>query len=135
MKWPPTDVQILEEIFHRYYKVFADYSKDDSKRETKNYVPINIEAIAKHFKVDNDLIFGRLYYHLEPKYGFKWDDGTKVPFFARNLGGEKHSIQFPLLATVLADLREQKQKHLISTWLSVVALIISAISVCIALMK
>ena len=32
-------------------------------------VPIDIPGIAARFGVDPDSIFGRLYYHLDPKYG------------------------------------------------------------------
>lgn len=135
MNWPPTDLEILEEIYRRYCKIFSDYSSTDSKRSTKNYVALDIEMIAQHFDVDKDIIFGRLYYHLEPKYGFKQDDGTLVPLFIKTLKDEKHTVHFPLLASILADMRAQKQKHLISTWISLVALIISAVSVCIALLK
>lgn len=62
MKWPPTDLQVLEEIYRRYYGEFAAFSRDCPERSTKVYVPIDIAAIAKHFKIDGDIIHGRLYY-------------------------------------------------------------------------
>ena len=81
MKWPPTDLQILKEIYRRYYSVFAEYSRETPNRATKVYVPINIEELAEHFGIDSDIVFGRLYYHLEPKYGFTQKDNVKVRFF------------------------------------------------------
>jgi len=135
MKWPPTDLQILEDIYSRYYTIFATYSKDIPNRTTKVYVPINIKELAEHFGIDGDIVFGRLYYHLEQKYGFTQDDNSKVHFFTLKAGGDTHAVQFPLLAAVIADLREARKKHLMATWLSVAALIVSAISVGIAMAK
>lgn len=133
MKWPPTDLQILEEIYRRYYAKFAEYSKKYSNRATKVYVPINIEELADHFEIERDIVFGRLYYHLEPKYGFTQKDKSSVHFFTLEAGKDSHVVQFPLLAPVIAELREEKRKHLLATWLSVAALVVSAISVGIAL--
>jgi len=127
-KRPPTDLEILEEIYKRYYSTFISFSQEKPNRSAKIYVPIDIEAIAKHFSVDPDIVFGRLYYHLEQKYGFANPDGSKVHFFALQAGTDKHSVQFPLLAAVIASLREERNKHLVSTWVSIAAIIISIIS-------
>lgn len=135
MKWPPTDLQILEEIFRRYYSDFSAYSTESPNRATKIYVPINILELAEHFGIDGDIIFGRLYYHLESKYGSIQPDGARICFFILKAGEDKHAVQFPLLASVIADLREARKKHLIATWLSVAALIVSAISIGIAMAK
>ena len=134
MKRPPTDLEILEEIYERYYSTFSSFTREKPNRSTKVYVPINIEAIAKHFAVDPDIIFGRLYYHLEPKYGFTKPDGsTEVNFFALEVGSDRHSVQFPLLATVIASLREERNKHLMATWLSIAAIVISVVSLIVSL--
>lgn len=132
MNWPPTDLKLLEEIYRRYYPVFSKYSSDAPTRSTKVYVPLDIEKLAKHFKVDGDIIFGRLYYHLEPKYGFKQADGSNIHFFTLKVDEDTHVVQFPLLASVIAQLREERKRHQIATWLSIIALIISALSVGIA---
>ena len=128
MKWPPTDLEIIEEIYGRYYDQFASFSKDSANRDTKIYVPIDIESLAKHFGIDSDILFGRLYYYLEPKYGFKWPDGTVVPFFSLRMKQTLHVVHFPLLASVLAELRAGRKKHLIATWLSVAAIVIALFS-------
>jgi hypothetical protein len=127
-KRPPTDLEILEEIYREYYPTYISYSREQPNRNTKVHVPIDVVTIAKHFSVDPDIIFGRLYYHLEPKYGFAQADGSKVHFFALQVGSDKHTVQFPLLAAVMANLREEKNKHLVSTWISVAAIIISIIA-------
>lgn len=127
-KRPPTDLEILEEIYKTYYSKFISFSKENPNRSSKMYVPIDIESIANHFSVDGDIIFGRLYYHLDKKYGFTQADGSIVPFFAIQVGSDRHAVQFPLLASVLAKLREEENKHLLSTWISFAAIFISIIS-------
>ncbi|MEE9214034.1 MAG: pentapeptide repeat-containing protein [Thermodesulfobacteriota bacterium] len=121
MKRPPTDLEVLEEIYKRYYSTFISFSKEKPSRSAKVYVPVDVEAIAKHFAVDPDIIFGRLYYHLESKYGFTQPDGKKVSFFRF----DERTIQFPLLAAVIASLREERDKHLSIIKLTISAIIIS----------
>src|SRR5438105_15946171 len=99
MKRPPTDLKILEEIYRRYYSTFVSFSPDNKERVTKNYVPIDIVRIADHFAIDKDIVFGRLYYHLERKYGYTQPDGSKVHLFSRQIGDDRHCVQFPLLAS------------------------------------
>ena len=91
----PTDKQILEVIYNKYYDNFSLFSKDNSLRETKIYVPIDLEKIANELKVDNDIIFGRLYYHLNKKYGYINENGSKVHFFTPKCG--KDSIVYIFL--------------------------------------
>src|SRR5271165_4648679 len=57
----PTDLETLREIYERYYADFSSFSREDPKRTTKVYVPIDIETIATHFGVDADIVLGRLY--------------------------------------------------------------------------
>jgi hypothetical protein len=133
MKRPPTDLEILEEIYKRYYPIFISFSPEGRTRSAKVFVPIDIESVAKHFGVDPDIIFGRLYYHLDPKYGFVHPDGTKASFFSLQIGSDRHCVQFPLLAAVIAKLREDRNKHLLATWLSVVAIVISFVSLAVSI--
>ena len=135
MKKPPTDLEILEYIYECYYSTFISFSREKPNRSTKVYVPLDIEAIAKRFKVDPDIIFGRLYYHLDPKYGFTRPDSSRshVQFFALQAGSDKHSVQFPLLAAVIASLREERNKHLLAAWLSIAAIILSLGSLVVSL--
>ena len=130
MKKLPTDLQILKAIYDLYYHDFINYDDKESKaRSSKMYVPIDIEIISKKFNVDSDLIFGRLYYHLENKYGYLDDDGLKVSFFALRAGSDKHCVHFPYLASVLATMKSENRKFLIATVIAVVALILSLISI------
>lgn len=131
MKKTPTDLELLNAIYDRYYDEFAKYSKEERLRNSKIYVPIDCSEIAKQLGVNADIIFGRLYYHLENKYGYTHEDGSKVCFFACKVGGDPHCINFPYLASVLATLMLENRRFNITTWIAILALIISIISICI----
>jgi len=117
----PSDLKILTEIYERYYEQFKDFSREDRTRECKVYVPINIRAMAADFKTDEYLLFGRLYNHMNKKY-----EGNKdSPLFAL----KDHSVHFPLLASVLAGLKEERNRQNISMYLSIAAFVISVVMV------
>ena len=132
MKGVPTDLKILNAIYDRYYDEFSNYEKGSSSRSTKMYVPIDTVAIAKGFRVDEDLIFGRLYYHLEHKYGYVQDDGARVHFFAMRIGGDHHCVHFPYLEGVLADLQQENRKFNIMATIAAFAVPISLIAILIS---
>lgn len=129
----PTDLKLLSHIYKKYYATFISYSKESPERSAKIYVPIDCAEIARNFKVDGDIIFGRLYYHLEKVYGYKKSDGANVHFFALQVGNDHKFINFPLLASVVAGLRLEHRKFWWATSISIVALIISALSLGVAL--
>jgi hypothetical protein len=134
MKKLPTDLQILNEIYERYYETFCSHSQDQS-RSAEVLVPIDIRAIARTFSVDPHIIFGRLYYHLNRKYGYTEADGAKVSFFTIRTGKEIPYIQFPLLASVLASLREEHGRDQWTRWLSIAAIAIALASFLISVVK
>lgn len=124
----PTDLEILNAIYERYYATFASFSADESARSSKVYVPIDIAQLAKDMSVDEDIVFGRLYYHLDKKYGYKNDDGSYVHLFALVVGGDRHCVNFPYVASVLASLREENRKYRLATTLAIVSLFISVVA-------
>lgn len=133
MKRLPTDIEILNKIYDDYYEIFKSFTKDKHTRETKIYVPIDIHQIAKELKVDDDIIFGRLYYHLENKYGYKNDDKTSVHLFTLMAGKDRHCINYPYAASILADLRDANKKYQAATAIAVLSLFISLVSILLAI--
>jgi hypothetical protein len=129
----PTDLELLSYIYEKYYATFISYSKESPDRSAKIYVPINCAEIAKHFKVDGDIVFGRLYYHLEKVYGYTQSNGANVHFFAFHVGDDHKCINFPLLASVVAGLRLEHRKFWWATSISILALIVSAVSLGLAM--
>jgi len=135
MRGPPTDLELLEHIYSRYYSTFCSFDRDQPTRAAKIFVPINIEAIAKNFDVDGDIVFGRLYYHLNKKYGYTEEDGTKVSLFVLSAGSDRHCIQFALLSSLVATLRDERNRYLVAIWLSTAALLISVLSLVISVVS
>ncbi|AZF43448.1 hypothetical protein C4J87_3297 [Pseudomonas sp. R1-43-08] len=126
---PPSDLKILNAIYKLYYEEFKNFTQApdvQNGRVSKIYVPINCMVIAKDLNVDSDIVFGRLYYHLEQKYGYKKDDG-RVAFFSLGVGSDKHCVNFPLLASVLAGLQEESSKFQWTIVLSGLAVAISIV--------
>ena len=137
MKPIPTDLKILNAIYDRYYDAFSNYDEDPSSRNSKTFVPIDIAAIAKDLGVDADIIFGRLYYHLENKYGYEQThgpQGARVYFFALNIGGEHHCVHFPYLASVLADLQQENRKFNITATVAIGAFAISLVALLVSVL-
>ncbi|MFA4993866.1 MAG: hypothetical protein WC521_00980 [Bdellovibrionales bacterium] len=100
----------------------GDYINRDNNK-TAFYIRIDCEVIAKFMNVDPEMVFQRLYYHLNKKYGYTENDKTKVEFFAFEIGGVRHCINYPYLCAVLATM-EDDQKELRNTkrlaWASLV---------------
>ena len=135
MKKLPTDLQILNAIYERYYEIFARYEPGDESRLTKDYVPIDVEAIAKDLRVDSDIVFGRLYYHLNKKHGYRAEVGGHVPFFDLRTGPDEiHTVHLSLLASVLADLRDRAKKYKTATWIASASLVVSVLAISISIL-
>lgn len=128
MKNIPSDYKLLTEIYDRYYEQFKNFNREAPERDAKIYVPIDIRTIAAHLKTDEYIIFGRLYTHLDKKYGYKNDDGSLSPFFSMQAGKDRHVINFPLLASVLAGLTEERNQQNTTWKISIAAALISLIS-------
>jgi len=136
MKRLPTDLQILNSIYNHHYDTFKAYSNSERCRKTKIFVPIDIRKISNDTGVDEDIIFGRLYYDLEKRYSYKRDDGPPVSFFLLGIGDEElHCINFPYLASVLASLRDENRKYRAATSISIISLAVSAIALFVSVFK
>jgi hypothetical protein len=121
----PTDLQILEAIYDQYYSDFTKFVEGPGQpRAAKIYMPIDMDLVGKILGVDGDIIFGRLYYHFRPKYSHEVEQ-----FFTLSVGSEPlrniNCIQFPYMASVLAELQEQERKHRLETRISWLSLAIS----------
>jgi hypothetical protein len=129
MRRPPPDREILRKIHKRYYEQFGGFKENEPEleRESKIYVPIDCVAIAQDLSVDPDIVFGRLYYHLEKKYGYTQQDGSRVHLFAFAVGKDRHAVHFPLLSAVLAELEQSWFQFTAPLIISASALILSII--------
>ena len=133
MKPLPTDLQILNAIYDRYYDDFAAWNEDNPPRTAKTYVPIDTSKIASELTVEPDIVFGRLYYHLNQKPRYRQEHGHLVELFSLSIQQGEECVNFPLMASVLADLRDQKRKHQVATWIAFLSLAIAIASILISL--
>ena len=129
----PTDLRLLDAIYRRYVDEFSAFNEEDKTRSTKIWVPIDIEALGKRFGCDPDMIFGRLYYHLNGKHRQPMKDGA-MEFFEMRVGGDRHCVNFPFLASVLADLREEQRRFVVATRIAGLSLVISLVSIGLAVL-
>ena len=133
MRRVPTDREILEAIYEQYYETFASFTKENPDRETKILVPVDLEKIAAELGVDKDIVFGRLYYHLDQKHGYKREDGTNVHFFSPLVKNDRHCVNFPLLASVLAGLQAEHMRFRLATTVSIISLGVAVAALAISL--
>lgn len=117
----PSDGKILEAIFKGYLGDFVSYDESSASRSSRIYVPIDCEEIANNIGMDPQLLFGRLYYHLDKKHRYAQDDGSKVHLFAFKTGEDRHTVNFPLLAAVLAEHQVSFNRYIFPLVLSVAA--------------
>lgn len=130
----PSDREILECIFNRYKSEFAKYELEQT-RSSKVYVPIDCRLIADELKTERDIVFGRLYFHLEKKYGYKQADGSNVHLFALMVGTDPKCVNFPLLASVLAGLQEERSRFFVPQAIAIAALIVSVLSILVSILS
>lgn len=122
------DRVILNQIHDKYYNDFINYDEKSPTRDTKIYVPIDCELIAKKLGIEPEILFGRLYYHLDKKYGYTQDDGSKVNLFTLQVGTDRHVVNFPLLSGIVAELNQSFYRFTLPLALSIIAVIISVAS-------
>lgn len=121
----PTDLTVLECIYSTYAEAFRTFPKEQPTRSAKIYVPIDVDAIALNLKMDAHELFGRLYYDIDHRYRYKNDDGSSVHLFAFKVGNDRHCINYPYLAGVLAEKRMEDKRNKWSLRLSLFSLVIA----------
>ena len=124
----PTDKKILEKIYKDYKEEYLTYEEDNSIRDSKVFVPIDIKKISRELKTEGDIVFGRLYYHLEQAYGYERPDGSKVSLFALGAGQDRHCIHFPFMVSILASIRSDRKKFFIPIMVSILSVLVAIIA-------
>jgi hypothetical protein len=135
MRRLPTDFEILNTIYERYYEEFASFARDEPGRPTKNFVSIDTKVLGGDMGVDGDIIFTRLYYYLDNRHGYKQDDGRTVHLFTRTLNDDVGQfINFPYAASILASLRDENRKYRLATCMAGVSLLLSVVSLVVSIL-
>src|SRR6266850_677205 len=101
---PPTDFKLLRAIYDRHLHEYESLLAR-GLRSSGVFVPIDIPAIAESLGAHVDTVFGRLYFHLDPKYAPSVEPGkAKKSLFSPRIGQDVNCVNFPLLEAVLASL-------------------------------
>ena len=125
----PTDYKILKTLYNDYFDDFIDFDLSNPQRSAKMYVPISFDRLERELGANKSIIFGRLYYHLNKKYSYINDNGSRVDLFLLGLNKEKHLIQFALLSSILANLKDNRRHHLWPIYISAFAVLVSVTSI------
>ena len=122
-KRPPTDFELLRAIYRRHRDEYENFVQGaPAARKAKIAVPIDIPAIAKELDVDANSVWGRLYYHLDPLYEQRSENGPRKAFFMPAIEADGDCINFPLLEAVLAGLWQQRRRDLWTLWIAIVSI-------------
>lgn len=132
MKRPLTDREILRAIYDTYLPKFAGFDRENRDRVDLNYVPIDVDHVGSKLGSDGDMIFGRLFFHMDRQHGYQNARGAYVHLFAKAVGTDTNCVNFPLLTAVLADMEDRTRRYWTATTIAVVSLAISGASMLVA---
>ncbi len=124
----PTDRKVLKCIYEMYESAYPGTSPNNERGPNDPYVPVNLSAVATKLNCKRELLFGRLYYHLDAKHRYQQDNGAWVNLFIMNIKGKGHSVHFPYLAAILSGHNQEYRKQFWSMAFSVLALVLSVAS-------
>jgi len=125
----PTDREILRCNFEMYAPAYPGKEPGEARGKNDPYMPINVHEVAAHLNCSPEMLFGRLYYHLDAKYRYTQDNDAKVHLFSLKIGSEMHCVNFPYLAAALAERDEEHKRQLWSLGISIAALVLSVASI------
>jgi hypothetical protein len=130
-----TDRYVLQCIFDMYQSSYPGPKNASGRGENDPYVSIDVPAIASKLDCNPELLFGRLYYHLDQKYRYKQDNGALVPLFHLQVGDKRHAVQFPYLASILAGLNQDFRRQVIPLGVSFISLGVSLASLVVSILR
>ena len=125
----PTDRKILRCIFKMYESFYPGKEPGETRGKNDPYLPIKVHEVATRLGCSPEMLFGRLYYHLDAKYRYTQDNDAQVNLFSLKVGSEMHCVNFPYLAAVLAEKDEEHKRQLWSLGVAIAALVLSVASI------
>jgi hypothetical protein len=129
MKTLPTDREILKCIFEMYEPSYPGIAPGENRGKNDPYMPIDLRAVAAKLDSKPEMLFGRLYYHLDAKFRYTQDNGAHVHLFQLPGTSDRHSVNFPNLAAVLAEKDLEHRRQLWSLVAAFIALVLSVASI------
>ncbi|WP_020162990.1 hypothetical protein [Methyloversatilis discipulorum] len=130
-----TDRYILQCIFNMYLRDYPGPREPGGRGANDPYIAIDIHALAHRMKCSPELLFGRLYYHLDQKHRYKRESGAVVSLFTLQAGEKRHAVNFPFLAAILAEKNQEFRRHVLALAISFLALGVSTASLLLSFAK
>jgi len=122
-----SDMAILVEMYEMYLPTFLERAnRPNGNPQDKVYVPIDVDVLAKKLSMNRDVLWGRLYYHLDQKHGYE-RDGAKTHLFAKQVGTEHHCINFPLVSALAAEREHELRRYLLPVVIAMSGVILSVL--------
>ena len=121
----PTDRDIIRCIYEMYESAYPGAASGQVRGENDPYLPVDLNAVAHRLNCKPEILFGRLYYHLDAKHRYKQDNGASVHLFHLNIQGKGNTVHFPYLASILASHDQEYRKQFWSIAFSVLAIVLS----------
>ncbi len=124
----PSDLDILNAIYEHYFPKFVESNNkfsDDDDRVAGAFMQIDVAEIANQLDADPNIVFGRLYYYLEKKYGNK---DEHLSLFALKVGGRPHCVNMLYLTSIVSELRREYGRYWWTMAFTAISVAISAIS-------
>ena len=125
----PTDREILKCIFEMYAPSYPGTPPGEIRGTNDPYLPIKVGEVATRLGCSPEMLFGRLYYHLDAKFSYTKEGSGQVHLFALKVGTEMHCVNFPFLAAVLAEKDDEHNRQLWSLGVAITALVLSVASI------
>lgn len=123
-----TDREILQCIFEMYRASYPGLVVAPGVTENDPYMKIDVSEVARRLDCDDRLLFGRLYYSIDRKYGYIQSDGSRVHLFAAKVGDVYHSVNFSMLCATLADMHHQDNRFRRTVGVAIFAAVLSLIA-------
>ena len=127
MRRPPTDFELLRAIYEAHEGEWEEAERGSIA------IPIDIPAIAEGLGVSDNSVFGRLYYHLDPIYEIRYEDGPRKALFIAQQGDAKDKVNFPVLEAAYAGLWQERSRDRRTFWVSSISIGIAAGSLIVAI--
>jgi hypothetical protein len=123
MRRLPTDREILRVIFDEYRK--------DYPSKGKVHVPIDMQHVARKLGLDEDMLFGRLYYDMGTRLRYRDPvnpDRILASIYEPQAGNVRHVVNFPYLVGKLSELEDQQRQQRWTIGISIGAAIFAAVA-------
>jgi hypothetical protein len=94
-------------------------------------VPVDLQLVAQRLACDPHLLFGRLHFDMGTR--LRWRDPkdaniTLASIFEAQAGPQRHVVNFPYLAAVLARLDAEARQTTWTRVLAIVAIVVSLLT-------